>query len=77
MADAKIRLSNLPRELARLTDAPIPRARRLYALVLDGRIPAEQGSNGRWMLAHDDLPVIAERLGLPISAERARTSASA
>lgn len=36
--------------------------RRLYQAVLDGRVPAERGGNGRWQIAEEDLPAIAETL---------------
>ena len=42
-----------------------PSYRRVYAAALDRRIPAERGPNGRWTVARDDLPAIADALGLP------------
>ena len=38
--------------------------RKIYTAVLDGKIPATQGENGRYQVAEADLPVIAEALGL-------------
>ena len=43
--------------------------RKLYSLVLDGRIPAYKDSGGReWLINVDDLPKIAETLK-PLSVE--------
>jgi hypothetical protein len=64
MADELDRLP-LPRalpELRRLAGAAAPGYRRLYSLVLDGRIPAEIGRNGRWTVSRADLPRIAAML---------------
>lgn len=47
-------------------------AKRLYKLVLDGRIPAEQ-VRGRWFVAERNLPLIAEVLGIaPAAAAKNR-----
>lgn len=64
-------LTQLPRDLARLTGATVT-YRRGYNAAVDGRIPAELGSNGRWTYSSDDLPEIARTLGLPVlSSEKA------
>ncbi len=44
--------------------------RKLYHAAIDGVIPAERGSNGRWLLAEGDLGVIAAALGTPAPAHR-------
>ncbi len=63
----RIPLTALPRALAAFAGQQSPSYRRLYALTLDGRIPAAQ-ENGRWFVSKDDLPSIAATLGL--AAER-------
>lgn len=58
-------------------------AKRLYKLVLDGRIPAEQ-VRGRWYIDPANMPMIAEVLGIvpagaaksPRSARRSTTVAA-
>lgn len=60
-ADQRIPLPLLPHELRRLT-GNAPGYRRIYNLVLDGRIPAELGDNGRWTVSRADLPRVAEVL---------------
>jgi hypothetical protein len=57
----RIPLSLLPRELIRF-GGPAVSYRAAYNLVLDGRLPAERGEAGRWSVARDDLPAIAETL---------------
>ena len=58
-----IPLSLTSRELARRFGGSAPAYRRLYELVLDGKLPAEQ-VNGRWFVDEADLPAIAATLGL-------------
>jgi hypothetical protein len=58
-----ILLPHLPRELAEFTGSAPPSYRRIYGLVLDGRVPAEQ-ANGRWSVKREHLPMIAEALGM-------------
>lgn len=52
------------RELRALT-GQLPRGgyRSLYAKVLSMQVPAEQ-IGGRWHIRREDLPAVAERLGL-------------
>lgn len=38
--------------------------RRVYVASLDGTIPTTQSKTGRWTFSLDDLPAIAEGLGL-------------
>lgn len=38
--------------------------RTLYTAAVDGRIAATKGKNGRWTFCADDLPAIAEAMGL-------------
>lgn len=61
---SSIPLPAVPAELARAGFAP-PKYRRVYAAACDARIPATRGENGRWMVRRDDLPAIADALGLP------------
>jgi len=43
---------------------------RLYHAVLDGKIPAKPGANGRPLISPNDFPVVAEVLGLQAPAEK-------
>jgi hypothetical protein len=62
-------LTQLPLELRRrrLVEPP-PTYRELYQAILDGRIPAEQGSNGRWYWRNSNLPEIAAAFRRPVIA---------
>lgn len=62
--EARIPLSLLPRELAKRTGQPPLSYRRLYSAAVDGALPAERGSNGRWTVAQGDLDAIAAAFGL-------------
>lgn len=64
MSTDRIPLSALAVELRRLNPAAFhhPTYRELYTAVVDCRIPAERGDNGRWTVARDDLYVIATTL---------------
>lgn len=53
----RIPLPRVVTELRQLTVQPLG-YRALYNLVLDGRVPAEQGANGRWLIQRTDLPRI-------------------
>lgn len=64
MIQDRIPLTHLPRELSRLTGLPAPGYRTLYLAALDGRLPADQGTNGRWGVPRADLPKVADALGL-------------
>jgi hypothetical protein len=64
----KIPLPSLPRALALLTGGPTRPYTVCYKAVLDGRIPVEQGENGRYSVAHERLPEIARALGLSVPA---------
>jgi hypothetical protein len=44
---------------------PVPPYRTLYHAILDGRIPAQQGSDGRWYWRNKDLPEIAAAFRRP------------
>ncbi len=57
-------LSDLPPELKRATGTT-PKYRAIYTKVLDGDVPAVK-ENGRWYYHPEDLPIIAEALGLTI-----------
>jgi hypothetical protein len=63
---ARIPLTRLPREIAKLTGGPAPSYRQLYSAVLNGTIPAEQRENGRYDCGEHDVPAIAERFGLTL-----------
>ncbi len=57
-----IPLVDTPRRLKEKHGVTVP-YRKLYSKVVDGLIPAERGSNGRWLIAEEDLPAIADALG--------------
>ncbi|ATR19485.1 hypothetical protein CTJ15_03725 (plasmid) [Roseomonas sp. FDAARGOS_362] len=56
-------LTQLPRAVRRATGHDIS-YRRFWNAAVDGRIPAEQGRNGRWTWDSDQLPAILEAMGL-------------
>lgn len=56
-------ITTLPRDLIAAGYKPTT-YQRAYTAILAGRVPAERGDNGRWTFAPDDLPQIAEALGL-------------
>jgi hypothetical protein len=56
--------THLSRELAAFRPGcAVPGHRKLWCLIVDGKIPAEQ-ENGRWIIQRTDLPAIAAVLGL-------------
>jgi hypothetical protein len=57
----KIQLAFLVRELAPLLDQRPPKNRKLWEMIVDGDIPAEQ-TGGRWFVKRADLPGIVEIL---------------
>lgn len=59
----RLPLTDLPRVLIE-AGYKSPTYRRLYELAVSARIPAKRGANGRWTFAVDDLPQIADALGL-------------
>ena len=60
----KIKLSELPRRLRDEFGEAVS-YRRLYTAVLDGIVPAERDASGsRWLVDADDLPEIAQTLGI-------------
>jgi hypothetical protein len=67
----RLPLTLLPRRIARLTGAPAPSYRSIYMAALGARFPAEQGQNGRWTVAIDDLPAIVQALGLTMPHQHA------
>jgi electron transfer flavoprotein alpha/beta subunit len=54
-----IPLTDLPRELARLTGGQVLTYRKAYARVLDGTLPAMRNAAGRYEVSRADLPAIA------------------
>lgn len=63
-------LTEVPRELGKLTGGKPPSYRKCYFAILDGRINAET-INGRYRVREEQLPAIAELFGLRVSASRA------
>jgi len=72
----KVALTALPRDLNALTGSQSPSYRRLYFMVLDGRVPAQQ-VNGRYFVRRSDLPGIAAMLGMTRSTASTKTSVAA
>ena len=69
MPDELLPLTQLASELRRRKlVTPEPSYRDTYNAALDGRIPAEQGPNGRWYWRNSDLPAIAAAFRRPIAA---------
>lgn len=62
-----IPLTELPRELAKLTGGIPPSYRQCYFAVLDGRVKGVS-VGGRYRIPVDQLPAIAEQFGLPVPA---------
>ena len=62
-----VALTALPRELAALTGQPVPSYRKLWTMVVDGRLSATQ-VNGRYQVDRAGLPAICAVLGLPLKA---------
>ena len=63
----RVSLTQVPRKLRPHLKGrgQTPGYRTTYNAAVDGRIPAEQGENGRWTVAFDDLPLIAATLCRP------------
>jgi len=49
----------------------VPTYRKLWTMVVDGRLPAEQ-VNGRYQVARASLPAIAALLGIAVPADAKR-----
>lgn len=56
-------LTDLPAALLQAGYEPAP-YRKVYEAARSARIPVKRGRNGRWTFCLDDLPEIADRLGL-------------
>ena len=56
-------LADLPRALIEAGYDAAP-YRALYTAAVDGRIVVTKGKNGRWTFEANDLPAIAEAMGL-------------
>ena len=59
----RLPLTVLPTALAEAGYEPVA-YRRAYQAVVDARIPAKRRANGRWTFDPEDLPAIAESLGV-------------
>lgn len=59
----RIPLTQLPLEL-RNAGGPTVGYRRLYNMILDGRLPAERGSTA-WSISRADIPAVIAALALP------------
>lgn len=53
-----VALSALPRDLSALTGQQAPNYRKMWSMVVDGLLPAEQ-VNGRYRVRRADLPASA------------------
>lgn len=63
----RISLPDTPLELRRLYGQVVSYG-VLWRLVVEGAVPAER-VRGRWFVARNDLPLVAEALGIPATAE--------
>jgi hypothetical protein len=72
----RIGLSRVPTKLSALTGQQPPTHRRIWTGCVNGEIPAELGENGRWSVAEDDMPTIAEYFGLSPLASTLKPPAS-
>ncbi len=64
----RVPLTALSRELTARTGKPAPGYRKLWSMIVNGELPAEQLMNGRYEVDPD---VIAEKLGLTTSSRAA------
>jgi hypothetical protein len=63
--DDQIRASDVIRELKEQHGRQPPAtSRQIHTMILDGRIAATRGSNGRLWVARSTLPTIAEIIGM-------------
>jgi hypothetical protein len=62
MFDDAIPLTQLPRELS-AQFARSPGYRKLYAQIIDGKLPAHRDGS-RWLIRREDIPAIGAALGL-------------
>jgi hypothetical protein len=72
---ARIPATRVPREVKARTGGAGPNYRQVYALILDGELPAHQ-VNGRWFVEDDDLPAFETRWQQKIAARSARRVAA-
>ena len=63
-----IRASDAVRELTRLYGPNRMTARRFHTLILDGRVPAVRGADGKFIIDRADLPAIAEICDMTVAA---------
>jgi hypothetical protein len=56
-------LSDVPRIIRNMTGKRAS-YQKLYRLLVDGDLPGEKNAAGRWQVRRQDIPVIAENLGL-------------
>jgi hypothetical protein len=63
-------LSDVPRIIRNMTGKRAS-YQRLYRLLVDGDLPGEKNSAGRWRVRREDIPVIANHLGLMTTQEGA------
>ncbi len=58
-------ISHAGLRVAALIGAPVPSPRKVYDLALRGAFPATF-ENGRWFVAEQDIPAVAEALGFDV-----------
>lgn len=63
-----IRASDAVRELTALYGPSPVTARQFHNRILDGRVRATRGLDGKFTIDRSDLPAIAETLGLTVAA---------
>jgi hypothetical protein len=64
MTTDTIRSSDAVRELTRLYGPAPLSARSFHNMILNAKIPAVRGADGKFTIARSDLPAIAETIGL-------------
>jgi hypothetical protein len=67
-ASSRIPLPLLADAFRRLGGSPLPQYRNSLNAAMSGSIPARR-DNGRWSFAPDDLPLIAEVLGVTLPSQ--------
>lgn len=62
-------LTELPRALREFTGGSTATYQTLYREIVNGNLPAERSSSGRWLVRRTDLPRIAKTLGFSTKKE--------
>lgn len=68
-----IPISHAGLRVAALIGAPVPSPRKVYDLALRGAFPTTF-ENGRWFVAEQDVPLVAQALGLSVPPVHAKVA---